>query len=205
MAEAVALANRARYHTPKVKIALSMGCYGASLGNGAEYTGAYGSATEEMLVQYHRQRFEAVKSSVYDVVLFETIPSLVELRAITRLLRTSLPVDRPVWISSCAPNGILPDGSDYFRDALPFLLESRCDAIGFNCIAPDQSVHLTHQLRPLINDEKVICYPNSGEVWDANTKSWVSKECTFIQNATEMGKDGVDIVGGKLVDSTYLQ
>ena len=37
-------------------VALSIGCYGAVLANGAEYTGNYGNITVDDLVKFHTER-----------------------------------------------------------------------------------------------------------------------------------------------------
>eukprot|EP01135_Chromosphaera_perkinsii_P009333 Nk52_evm9s1737 gene=Nk52_evmTU9s1737 len=77
----------------RLLVAYSLGSYGAYLANGAEYTGDYGpDVDEKCLMDFHRKRVLAVtrnpelKAKV-DVFAFETIPSLLEARAIVRLMR----------------------------------------------------------------------------------------------------------------------
>ena len=57
MRTSVRLACEARDEFGKGLVALSMGCYGAILANGAEYTGDYGVAmTIDDLVEFHKER-----------------------------------------------------------------------------------------------------------------------------------------------------
>lgn len=59
MRTSVRLAREARDEFGRGLVALSMGCYGAVLANGAEYTGDYGDAiTVDDLVEFHRERLE---------------------------------------------------------------------------------------------------------------------------------------------------
>ena len=57
MRKSVQLAHEARNDHGQGLVALSMGCYGAVLANGAEYTGNYGDhITITDLVTFHRER-----------------------------------------------------------------------------------------------------------------------------------------------------
>ncbi|PWN41341.1 Homocysteine S-methyltransferase [Ceraceosorus guamensis] len=83
---------------PRPLIALSLGPYGASLSNGAEYTGSYPSPSDpsqelayNQLVEFHRNRLEVFAASaqhwsLIDLIAFETIPRLDEIRAIKSAL-----------------------------------------------------------------------------------------------------------------------
>lgn len=62
----------------KKLVAASLGCYGASLANGAEYSGDYGDASIEDLMEFHRHRLRVMSRSGADVLAFETVPSLLE-------------------------------------------------------------------------------------------------------------------------------
>lgn len=66
-------------------VAASVGPYGAVLGGGAEFTGAY-DRDEEELVAFHVPRLLALASAEPDLLACETIPSIVEARALVRAL-----------------------------------------------------------------------------------------------------------------------
>lgn len=59
-------------------VAASLGCYGALLANGAEYSGEYGGISTEELMDFHRHRLRVMSRSGADVLAFETVPSLQE-------------------------------------------------------------------------------------------------------------------------------
>ncbi|KAJ3082687.1 hypothetical protein HK102_001519, partial [Quaeritorhiza haematococci] len=111
-------------HSSPPLIAASLGCYGAHLSNGAEFTGDYGNATDEMIYAFHLERLEAIlgKSSyspelpggggsdtgtgTIDILAFETIPLVQEARVIERLLRREGVCGTiPAWVSFCCRDG----------------------------------------------------------------------------------------------------
>lgn len=65
MRRSVRLACEARDEFGKGLVALSMGCYGAVLANGAEYTGEYGSATLPDLVRFHKERLDILLQGTF--------------------------------------------------------------------------------------------------------------------------------------------
>ena len=77
--------------------------------NGAEYTGDY-DLDEVGLIDFHRLRWRILAESGADVLACETIPSLVEAKALARLLR-----ETPgcyAWFSfSCKDGRCLSDGT----------------------------------------------------------------------------------------------
>ncbi|MBI2332479.1 MAG: homocysteine S-methyltransferase, partial [Chloroflexi bacterium] len=66
-------------------VAGSVGPYGAYLADGSEYRGDY-NLTEDELIAFHRPRVEALIASGADLLACETIPCLIEARALIRLL-----------------------------------------------------------------------------------------------------------------------
>src|SRR5690606_11428710 len=67
-------------------IAASIGPYGAFLADGSEYRGDYG-LTEKELMDFHRPRMSALLEAKPDLLACETIPSLVEAQALSKLLQ----------------------------------------------------------------------------------------------------------------------
>ena len=44
-------------------------------------------------------------------------------------------------------------------------------AVGINCTAPKHILSLVRSVRT-VTDKPIVVYPNSGEIYDAHTKSW---------------------------------
>ncbi|HWB77323.1 MAG TPA: homocysteine S-methyltransferase, partial [Nannocystaceae bacterium] len=94
----VELATRARdAFAPDTKLVVaSLGSYGATLANGAEYSGAFGDIDDDALVAFHRERIDILAPGS-DLLAFETIPSHFEAEAIARALAGA---DFPgAWVS----------------------------------------------------------------------------------------------------------
>ena len=173
-AEASALMRRsvelAREADPDGRvIAASVGPYGAMLGNGAEYTGEYDRGEDE-LVAFHVPRLEALAEAGPDLFAIETIPSIVEARALVRALeRVS---DVPTWVSfSCRDGGHICDGTP-FEEAVAVAAGSpSVIAVGMNCTPPLHASALV-EIAAARTDLPVVCYPNRGSFWDPMRKAW---------------------------------
>ena len=105
---------------------------------------------------------------------------------------------RFAWFSfSCRDGEHISDGTpiaDCVRalDAVP-----RVAAVGVNCTAPAHILSLVKTLRG-VSDRPIIVYPNSGEGWDAETKSWTgSADSSSFALAARAWRDaGAQLVGG---------
>jgi homocysteine S-methyltransferase len=176
LALSVRLAARARaladadlgVDRPRV-IAASAGSYGATLANGAEYTGDFGACTHAELVRFHRERARVLEDGA-DILAFETIPSLAEVEAIIRAIED---VELGAWVSMTVRDGrTLASGDDLVRAA--HLLD-RCPsvlAIGINCCAP---WHVETALATLrgVTSKPLVAYPNAGEHYDGRARRFV--------------------------------
>ncbi len=115
-------------------VAASVGPYGAYLADGSEFTGDY-DLDEEGLVAFHRRRWEVLCSTDADLLACETIPSLVEARALARLLGDT--PDRFAWFSfSCRDGEHISDGTPIVECVQELNDFPRIAAIGVNCTAP---------------------------------------------------------------------
>ncbi len=203
IAGSVALASQARDEfmrdnpnsSRRVLIAASVGPYGATLHDGSEYTGDYGISTEA-LKHFHAPRLRLLDDSNPDVLACETIPSLDEARVLCELLQD---VSHPAWISfSCRDSLHLSDGSPIRQVAALFNDHPNVLAIGVNCTAPQFVTSLIQQVRDAAPEKAIIAYPNSGEDYDANTKSWSGTvtpiECADA--AKEWIRAGAQLIGG---------
>jgi homocysteine S-methyltransferase len=150
-------------------VAGSIGPYGAYLADGSEYTGGYGLGAEA-LVRFHRRRWHLLAASGVDLLACETVPSVVEVRALLRLLAET--PDVWAWMSfQCRDHAHLADGTA-LGEAV-----GACDdavhiaAVGVNCVPPERVASLLSVARSA-TAKPLMAYPNSGEAYDATTKTW---------------------------------
>lgn len=158
-----------------VKIAASVGPYGASLLGGQEFNGDYGQATVDDIYNFHAARFDAFLNSKPDIILFETIANRLECEAIIRLLADRPAITTPVWVAFSikwghdGDNVALADGTPLSETAAMPWPES-VEMFGGNCFPPKFARKLIEELEPF--HRPLIIYPNSGEVYDGITKEW---------------------------------
>jgi len=157
-----------KYRRP-VWLAASLGPYGAALHNGAEYHGHY-SIDQAALTAFHQRRIRALATTKADFLLFETVPSLDEARAIVTALAGAPDIAAAISFT-CKDDHRTAHGEDIAECAAVL---DRCEqliAIGLNCFAPALGVPLLRRLRSATT-KKIAVYPNSGEKWDADSRSW---------------------------------
>ena len=177
-------------------VAASVGPYGAFLGNGAEYTGDY-DREEDALVEFHLPRMEALASASPDLFAIETIPSIVEARALVRALERASNV--PAWMSfSCRDGAHLCDGTPFER-AVEVATSSRSVvAVGVNCTSPLHVIALV-EIAAARTPLPVVCYPNRGAFWDPVRKVWVDpprQDARPSLRPLEWQKAGARVIGG---------
>lgn len=88
--ESTAFAVAARQTLPAPRrdhalVAASVGCYGAHLGDGSEYTGTYG-VSKAAIEEWHDRKLGVQLASGADLMAFETIPCIDECRALCSLI-----------------------------------------------------------------------------------------------------------------------
>lgn len=183
----------------RIVVAASLGPYGAALHNGAEYHGNYDCSFEE-LVGFHRGRMEilaqAPEDATPDLLAFETLPSLSEVRAIHQALTESSNLQ--AWLSfTCKDSRHVVHGERLqecakFLDTIPQVV-----AIGINCTAPSLMQPLIQELRTATR-KPVLVYPNSGERWDAEARCWTGSNdpAGFAEMAASWYAASAQIVGG---------
>ncbi|MEW5739666.1 MAG: homocysteine S-methyltransferase [Myxococcota bacterium] len=152
-------------------VAASLGPYGAVLADGSEYTGDY-PLGEEALADFHRPRVAAVLSGRPDLVLFETIPSEVEARAILRLC-AEWP-SAPFLVTFSTRDGAHLAHGERFADVARLVAEAEnVVAVGVNCLPPTRAVALLERARSV--PKPLAVAPNSGETWDASARRWTGR------------------------------
>lgn len=184
-----------RLNRPKPLVAASVGPYGAFLADGSEYRGDYG-LTEEALMEFHRPRLKALIEGGAEVLACETIPCLIEARAIIRLLKEFPNIY--AWISFSAKDDLHISNGEKITDCATWLNSyDQVAAIGVNCTAPQHVLSLITEIRK--NTSKpIVVYPNSGEEYDAESKTWHSSsgEGSFSKNAYQWCEGGAQLIGG---------
>ncbi len=200
--QAVEIAEQARNSYARedprsIRIAASLGPYGAALHNGAEYHGRYEIGFDD-LVAFHAQRLAVLAATNADLIALETIPSLEEARAILRALR-QIP-SLAAWISFTCRDAIHVAHGEPLRECTAAVAESpQVVAIGINCTAPHLVADLIGEAQRGAGGRKaVIVYPNSGETWNAATRIWEGKAdaAGFGVMAHQWFAAGAQAVGG---------
>ena len=193
---AVDIALEAAKGHKEVKLALSLGPYGACMIPSQEYGGRYDEAHdgEESLYLWHRERLnlfcetEGLMDRLH-MVAFETIPRVDEIRAVRRAM-AACGVTLPFWISCVFPReeDVLPGGS-----AVDQVVEAMLDpgvkgpvpwGVGINCTelhklprlvrAVESSVRQMLSLGRISAMPSLVLYPDgvNGKVYNTTTKQW---------------------------------
>jgi homocysteine S-methyltransferase len=172
-------------------VAASIGPYGAALADGSEYKGRYGLSVAQ-LADWHRPRLEVLADAGPDVLALETVPDIAEAEALVGLVGE---FGMPAWLSYTIDGTTTRAGqplADAFAVAagVPEIV-----AVGVNCCAPADVLAAVGVARD-IADKPVIVYPNSGEGWDANRRTWVGTSRFSAELAPQWMAEGARIVGG---------
>jgi homocysteine S-methyltransferase len=156
--EAIA-AHRAETGATDRLVAGSLGPYGATLGEGGEYSGAQHLAPDA-LYAFHVERSRSVARAAPDIFLFETIPSRAE-----GLVVADIAGDlglRNVWISFTCVDDAFTFAGDRIEDVATELdARTAVDVIGVNCTASGAIAPLARGLR-LATDKPIVVCPNIG-------------------------------------------
>ncbi|MGN6334130.1 MAG: homocysteine S-methyltransferase [Motilibacteraceae bacterium] len=171
-------------------VAASVGPYGAVLADGSEYRGDYGLSVDA-LREFHRPRLEILADAGADVLACETVPCLAEAEALVA------EVDRlgvPAWLSlTCA--GLRTRAGEPVQEAFALAASSpNVLAVGVNCTAPDDVAGLVAVAAG--TGLPVVVYPNSGEGWDGQARSWTGDPRFAPGQVRSWVGAGARLVGG---------
>ncbi|WP_343553867.1 homocysteine S-methyltransferase [Pantoea sp.] len=200
--QSVKLAQRARddYRAASssvagLLVAGSVGPYGAYLANGAEYRGDYALPEEEMKA-FHRPRVQALVEAGVDVLACETLPSFAEAQALVSLL-AEFPASSAWFSFTLRDAQHISDGTPLSKVAELVNAASQVVAIGLNCVALESVTPALRTLQALC-DKPLLVYPNSGEQYDASSKTWHSAPsgCTLHDKFAEWQQAGARLIGG---------
>lgn len=172
-------------------VAASVGPYGAVLHDGSEYRGGYGLSVAD-LMDFHRPRMAVLVAAGADLLACETIPCRAEAEALARLL-TEFP-GLCAWISFSARDDAHISEGDRLDDCIAALDgHPQIAAVGVNCTAP---AHIGGLMRAAgtVTGLPLLAYPNAGESYDADGKTWAGTEQTW--DTVGWLAAGVRVIGG---------
>ena len=172
-------------------VAASVGPYGAALADGSEYRGRYGLTVAE-LSAWHRPRLEVLAGAGPDLLALETVPDVDEGAALMDAI-SGLGV--PVWLTYSVDGERTRAGQPL---AEAFSVAAGIDevvAVGVNCCKPED-VAAAVETAKAVSGKPVIVYPNSGEGWDAQRRTWSGRSGFSAADAKSWRAAGAAVIGG---------
>jgi homocysteine S-methyltransferase len=176
---------------PGLRVAASVGPYGAYLADGSEYTGRYGVPAAR-LRDFHGPRLELLAAAGPDLLAVETIPDADEAEVLVGLLEG---LGLPAWFSYSVRGGATCAGQP-LDAAYAVLAGSTClVAAGVNC--SDQA-DVLHAVRTAVaaTGLPAVAYPNRGGSWDADAKRWAYGDPVDLALVDDWVGAGARWVGG---------
>jgi homocysteine S-methyltransferase len=172
-------------------VAASVGPYGAALADGAEYRGRYGLSVAD-LAAWHRPRLEILAGAGPDLLALETIPDTDEAKALVTAI-SGLGI--PAWLSYTI-DGDRTRAGQPLADAFALARDvPEIVAVGVNCCDPaDVPAAITAASQAA--GKPVIVYPNSGETWDGQGRTWTGRPGLAPGQAAQWVARGARVVGG---------
>lgn len=177
-------------------VAGSFGPYGAFLADGSEYRGDYVRSDEEFQA-FHRPRVEALLDAGADLLACETMPNFAEMKALAELL-TAYPRARAWFSFTLRDAQHLSDGTPLPEVVAVLANYPQVVALGINCIALENTTAALAHLHSLTALPLVV-YPNSGEHYDAVSKTWHrhGEACaTLAEYLPQWLAAGAKLIGG---------
>ncbi len=192
LATSVTLARRAADQALGQRwVAASVGPYGATLGDGAEYRGDYDLSVAQ-LREWHRPRLAALVAAEPDVLAIETIPCLREVEALLAEVDGS---GMPCWLSLTSAGDRTRQGEP-IADAFAMAREvAEVIAVGVNCCSTE-GLSSVIELARESSGRPVVAYPNSGEGWDGQARWWTGEPAFSPGEAPAWVAAGARLVGG---------
>ncbi|MEU1271449.1 homocysteine S-methyltransferase [Streptomyces sp. NPDC005799] len=191
LAREAARQAQAKGVTRPLWVAASVGPYGAMLADGSEYRGRYGLSVAE-LEAFHRPRLEVLAGARPDVLALETVPDAEEARAQVRAVRG---LGVPAWLSYTV-DGDRTRAGQSLEEAFALAAEAEeIVAVGVNCCAPGD-VDGAVEIAARVTGKPVVVYPNSGEAWDPEARSWQGRSSFTPQEVAGWRASGARLIGG---------
>ena len=190
--EVAALARATAADPDRCWVAASVGPYGATLADGSEYRGDYGLTVAELRA-WHRPRLAVLATAGADVLAIETIPCLAEVEA---LLAEVTGTGMPCWLSLTCGSPSTTRAGEPVAEAFAMARDvAEVIAVGVNCLPAADAGPLV-SVASRVAGKPVVVYPNSGEDWDARSRSWRGTGSQLASEVTGWVDDGARLVGG---------
>lgn len=171
---------------PQPLAAASVGPYGAYLADGSEYRGDYRASRAE-LSDFHAERLDILVAAEPDILACEALAILADLHRYP---------DMGAWISFSCKDEAHTCGGDAIADCARLLdKERQVTAIGVNCTAPQYVADLIRNIRAHTT-KPVVVYPNTGETYDAVTKTWHGSPTPYRDFVRQWYEAGARLIGG---------
>ena len=152
-----------------VRVAASVGPYGAIRHDGSEYRGRYG-LTHDQLVHFHAERLTVLADGAPDLLAVETIPDVDEARALVDVLADHPTL--PAWMTFSAVDEAHTCAGQPIEEAVAVAASTpSVVAVGVNCTDPRNITPLLHRMRA-VTDLPLVVYPNAGGSWNPSTGAW---------------------------------
>lgn len=190
IAGSVALVRQA---APGALLAASFGSYGAVLHDGSEYRGDF-SPPAEGLTAFHAARLRAALVAVPDVLAFETVPSLAEVRAICAALDEVGVAEGSAWVSCSLSTGDRLGSGEPVSALADVVWSPAVAAIGFNCASPSRVAAACELLAPMTS-LPLVAYPNRGETF-VEGHGWRGEGVDPLSATERLLAAGVRLIGG---------
>jgi len=176
---------------PGLRVAASVGPYGAHLADGSEYRGRYGVPAAR-LRDFHGPRLELLAAAGPDLIAVETIPDADEAAVLVRLLDE---LGLPAWFSYSVRGATTCAGQPL---AEAYAVLAGCPvlvAAGVNC--SDQGDVLDAvRTAVAVTGLPGVAYPNRGGSWDAAARRWTYGGPLELALVDDWVSAGARLVGG---------
>lgn len=175
------------------KVAASVGPYGAVLHDGSEYRGDY-KVSQNFLEDFHHERLEVLVAAQPDFLSVETIPNVVEAKALANVLKD---FNIPAWVSFTAGSIDKLWSGEHIEAAVEAVAElETVIAVGVNCVSPELVSGLVQRIKS-VSGKAAIAYPNRGGEWDSANGVWLNEvPREFTSWLPEWIDSGVEWLGG---------
>ncbi|AXB42160.1 homocysteine S-methyltransferase [Amycolatopsis albispora] len=170
-------------------VAASVGPYGAITADGAEYRGRYGLSKAE-LTAFHRKRLDVLVAAGPDLLAVETIPDLDEAEVLAGLVAE---YGVPAWLSYTVDGERTRAGQPLAEAFAVAAGVERIVATGVNCSSP-RDTGAAIGLAARVSGKPVVAYPNSGQSWDAEARTWRGEP--VFAPVRDWVAEGARLIGG---------
>ncbi|KAF2685553.1 homocysteine S-methyltransferase, partial [Lentithecium fluviatile CBS 122367] len=151
-------------------VAGSVGPYATYLADGSEYRGDY-SIPHDAMMDFHRGRIAALIDAGVHLLAVETQPSYAEIQALAQLLHQEYPSVEAYFSFTLKDAQHISDDTPLSTVLTHLNSYPNIVAVGVNCVSQDTALAALTEMKKS-TDKTLLVYPNSGEVWNAETRGW---------------------------------